>query len=280
MKKSFAITGGSIPGTDHTLPGSPGWKNNQDAFHLVSTDTMTLGIISDGCGEGTSSEVGSKLCVRILGSLVTKLLPKYIQTLSGSFEKDKEPYFFTRIREDLISELRVLANQMGDSLTDTVINYFSFTIVGILITDEWVFTFSIGDGFIQVNNIKKSLGPFPNNEPPYIGSALIGDVFPFCVDRYRTVDIEQVLIASDGIDHLIEAVGTKNPNGRWELENPDSFLTDPLFLKKGDAIRGRLAIYNTEHAVCENGSMFIKKGKLKDDITIVIVKRIQNPQIT
>lgn len=275
MKNSFQIAGGSIPGTDHTLPGSPGWKNNQDAYHIVSTDTMTLGIVSDGCGAGSSSEVGAKLSVRILSSIIEKLLPRYEEKFGTSY--NGESSFFKRVREDFTAELRVLANKMGDSMTDIVTNYFSFTIIGFLVTKDWVHTFSIGDGFIQVNDERKKLGPFPNNEPPYIGLALREVVIPFTVDRYPIDTIDQILIASDGIDHLFDAIGEKNPNGLWTIEDPKIFLNTPLFFKKMDGIRGRLAIYNTEHVVNENGSVFLKKGLLKDDVTIVAVKRIHKP---
>ncbi len=274
MKNKFEIKGGSIPGVDHTLPGAPGWKNNQDAFFVLQNEKITLGIVADGCSEGEHTEVGSKLAVRLLGSLIMRLYPRYEDSLSLSLEQNTEPYFFTRIREDLLSTLRLLTNQMGDSMTEIVKSYFSFTVVGILVTPKRTYFFSIGDGLISVNGNHKNLGPFPKNEPPYLGFSLLGENIPFVVEQHDTEKIECALIASDGIDYLMKAEGTKNPNGVWTIENISLFWEDDSFLKNSDAIRRKLALYNTEHVTNEGGSPWIKKGQLKDDTTLIVVRKI------
>ena len=37
------VTAGTVTGTNHTLPGKPVWKNNQDAFFLLDDQTGVPG---------------------------------------------------------------------------------------------------------------------------------------------------------------------------------------------------------------------------------------------
>ncbi|KKQ34706.1 MAG: hypothetical protein US50_C0039G0002 [Candidatus Nomurabacteria bacterium GW2011_GWB1_37_5] len=276
MKNTFKITGGTVPGTDHTMPGEPSWKNNQDAFHLEQNDLMTLGLIADGCSNGEHSEVGSKIAIRLLGQSISRLLPRYLERLNEQ-KGDIEYDFFERVREDLLANIRVLANQMGESLSKIISEYFLFTIVGALITKEQTYFFSLGDGYIVKNGEVERLGPFPNNMPPYLSYSFFDNTsIQFKVRFIETEKIESILLASDGAEYLIKSEGLKNPNGMWTIKPLSDFWTDDVFIKKNDAIRGRLALYNKEHpSLDSNGVPWIKRGPLKDDTTIIVIRKIK-----
>lgn len=244
----WQITGASIPGSDHTMPGKPGWKNNQDALLLYEDEDVIFGIVSDGCGSGKFSEVGAQIGVRILGKLIN-------ESLSRSKKID-----FDRIRMKLLGQISVLATSMGDSFSEIINDFFLFSLVGFVVTQEIVTIFYCGDGMYAINGNVTKLGPFPKNAPPYVSYSLAGDQNPI---------IETVTFETENVDSL--AVGTDGTDFVPKLEEELSvwLKTDVLF-KNPDVLRRRLALMNLEKI--EDG--VLTSGPFKDDTTLIIARKL------
>ncbi len=282
MKKQFSIAGGSVPGTDHTMPGRPGWKNNQDAYVTYSDEDTTIGIIADGCGsvEAHASEVGAHIGVNLL---LHAILVQYKRYLPISIGKS-EPLFFKRVREDMLSHLRVLALGMGDSLSSIVRDYLSFTLIGFMVTKYKTYVFVIGDGYTSVNGNLTTWGPFANNAPPYPALVLTNssistnEDLEFKVLEYETDKVDHLLVASDGLRYVLSSDSERLPGQEKLVGSISQFWEEDIFFKNSDSIRGRLALMNRERAVIDSGYKHprIAHGLLKDDTTLIVLRRNKN----
>ena len=255
------IACGSIPGSDHTLPGKPAWKNNQDAFFTKSTPTCTIGIASDGCSSGKQSEIGSNLGVRIFGEAL-------FQTLSESGTNGQIP---TKMREDtferarlkMLGTISVIAGALSGRTSDTIETYFLFSIVGFVILQEKTYVFACGDGSYIVNGQETKLGPYPGNSPPYPCYALLGSLerSKFSLVEFETAQVSDIAVATDGVEHFSGSF----PEAYRKMLAEERVFSNPDFLRR------ILAILNKE---CIEGNMLVP-GPLKDDITIVIARKLQ-----
>lgn len=244
----WQIAGASIPGSDHTMPGKPGWKNNQDALLFYEEEDVIFGIVSDGCGSGKFSEVGAQIGVRILGKLIN-------DSLSRSKKID-----FDCIRMKLLGQISVLASSMGNSFSEIINDYFLFSLVGFVITPDVTTVFYCGDGMYVINGSVTKLGPFPKNAPPYVTYSLTGNQNPTIETvTFETKDVNSLAVGTDGTDFVPELLGELSG---W-------LKTDVLF-KNPDVLRRRLALINLEKI--EEG--MLTSGPLKDDTTLIIARKL------
>ncbi len=265
----FEIAGGSVAGRAHVVAG----RNNQDALCWVSNDDGLVAVVCDGCGSGPHSEVGAQVGARLIVQAAVRLLR------TGADEPDLE-----RVRQDVLASLRMLAHGMSvegapsqgpapaATFTRTVADHFLFTVVGLVITARRATTFSLGDGLVTINGERTQFGPFPDNEPPYLGYALLPDTrarkasegLSFKVHRSMAPsDVQSIVLGTDGAIDLEVAVERQN-QGRGEPVGPLSqFWTDDRFFKNSDMVRRRLAVLNRGP----------RAGLLSDDTTLMIVRR-------
>src|SRR5262249_35690709 len=130
------------------------------------------------------------------------------------------PELWERVRLGVLAELSRLADAIGGQRRETVCELFLFTIVGVVITREKAAIVSIGDGLFAIDGGVHEIGPFPGNEPPYLGYGLL-DSTPsglrsprFTVHRVVPSDaLGAVLIGTDGASALRDLVGHKLPGG-------------------------------------------------------------------
>ena len=248
--KNWRISSASIPGSDHTMPGKPGWKNNQDATFAYNDDSLTIGIVADGCGSGKHSEVGAEIGVRLFGEMLRQSATRSLELGNMSFAG------FERLRMNLLGQISVLACQMGQSLSTVVNDYFLFSLVGFIATQEETIFFYCGDGVYFVNGESVKLGPFPGNKPPYILYGLMGDSSPsFEIVSYKTSSVTSVAVGTDGTDYILDLDSVLL---KWSSMD--------LVFKNPDFLRRQLALMNLERV--ENG--ILTPGPLKDDISIVL----------
>lgn len=266
----FEIAGGSVPGHAHAAAG----RNNQDAFCWASNADGLVAVVCDGCGSGARSEVGAQLGSRLLVRAATRLLGSSLAVAD----------LLEQVRQDVLAHLRLLAREMSvessvtagpgsaPGFSRTVADHFLFTIVGVLITARGSTTFSLGDGLVVINGERTQLGPFPNNEPPYLGYALLSGApergagwgRSFTVHRSMPArEVQSLVLGTDGALEL-EAVAERLIQGRDEPVGPLSqFWSDDRVFKNADMVRRRLAVLNRGTPV----------GLLSDDTTLVVVRR-------
>jgi hypothetical protein len=257
----FAIAGGSVTGRAHVAAG----RNNQDAFCWASDADGLVAVVCDGCSSGPHSEVGAQVGSRLLAQAATRLLRSSLDVAD----------LLEQIRQDVLASLRVLARDMSvdvASFSRRVADHFLFTIVGVVITARGATTFSLGDGLVVINGERTQLGPFPNNEPPYLGYALLpgtlnrgaSEDLSFKVHRSMAPnEVQSLVLGTDGAVEL-EAVAERPIQGREEVVGPLSqFWRDDRFFRNPDMVRRRLAVLNRAP----------RGGLLSDDTTLVVIRR-------
>jgi Protein phosphatase 2C len=257
----FEIAGGSVTGHAHVAAG----RNNQDAFCWAAGADGLVGVVCDGCGSGPRSEVGAQIGARLLVRAAARLLSSSLEVAD----------LLEEVRQDVLASLRILAREMSvdaASFSRTVADHFLFTIVGVLVTARGATTFSLGDGLVVINGERTQLGPFPNNEPPYIGYALL----PGAPDRgasghpsfqiHRSMpasEVQSLVLGTDGAVEL-ETAAERPIQGREEAIGPLSqFWSDDRFFKNPDMVRRRLTVLNRGP----------RGGLLSDDTTLVVIRR-------
>lgn len=276
----FQIAGGSVRGSSHIAID----KSSQDAYVWRFFPDYIIAVVCDGCGSGRHSEVGAKIGARLIAKAIEENYKLFMDQPINLF-KPEPPYpFWDRVKQDVLAQLRVLAKAMGGSLSQTVTDYFLFTTVGFLVTPIGTVTFSIGDGVFVVNGEVKPVGPFPNNEPPYIAYHLTGsrvlDANPELGDfqvhhLLKTDEVQSILIGCDGVVDFIKAENNKVP-GKEKLVGPISqFYEEDRFFKNPDMVRRTLAIVNKPSQKIDWDGRIIKreKGLLIDDTTLIVVRR-------
>lgn len=244
-----------MTGADHVRTG----RANQDAFTWRRGERALVAVVCDGCGSGRHSEVGAKLGARLLTEAAVRLLD------AGA--SAAEPATWSRVRRDLLAQLRLVANAMGGSLTDTVADYFLFTVVGVAVTPDWTVVVAAGDGVIAVNGTARQLGPFPGNQPPYLTYDLASDQPgpPLAIEaRVPTSQVRSILVGTDGAVDL--------PADQLSL---DGLCTDDALFRNRDAVRRRLALLAAERVTpdWEQRRLVRARGRLPDDTTVIALRR-------
>lgn len=281
MNSDFEIAGGSIPGGDHLQRGNLlVGKNNQDAWCTHQDPRTSIAIVSDGCGSQPYSEVGSRFGSQLLRTSLSRQWARH----AGLAKKDgfdkALPMALEATRQDVLAHLRILSQAIaGDgSFSQAICENFLFTLVCGLITEQGSAFFSIGDGLIIVNGEQLKIGPFPNNEPPYISYGLLqtrwkDEQLRFVVHRMLpTAELESFLIGSDGAADLAAAPEVKLP-GYADLVGPieQFWQNNQYFTKAG--IRRRLALINSRFVALREGELSEENPRLKDDTTLVVGRR-------
>jgi hypothetical protein len=231
-----------------------------------------VAVVADGCGSGRASEVGARLGSRLFGESLRRRLD------AGSSVVD--PGLWQGARKDVLAHLRILANAMGGDLPGVISEHFLFTLVGVAVTPELTAVFSIGDGVIAVNGDVQVLGPYPNNQPPYLAYDLLAGIAdePMTVQLHSvraTAEIDSVLIATDGALELIEAADQTVPGGVERVGGLARLWEEDGWFRNRDALRRWLTRINREvtRPDWERQRLDRQRGLLRDDTTLVVVRR-------
>ena len=271
----FQIAAGTIVGRNHSEPLVA--KSNQDAFLHRIVDDSLIAIVCDGCSGGTHSEVGSNLGVRLIMQSLSSNLARLPEELISQQQLE---VFLERIRQDVLAEIRVLANKMGGSFTETIGDYFLFTVVCALVTPHWTCIFANGDGVYGINGDLTTLGPY-DNQPPYFCYSLVNSKLEeaeltFQVKELLTTSsLDSLLVGSDGVHDLLE-VEERNLPGHEEIVGPISqFWEEGRYFDNPDNLRRRLALANQPSVRLnkEEQRLVREKGLLPDDTTLVVIRR-------
>ncbi len=276
MKTQYDIAAGSIIGFDHRQPG----KNNQDAFCWFQNEQVTIAVTCDGCSSGLHNEIGSQIGSKILVNLLANQVIRIVQPVT----KDIIRKLLERVRLDALAYLRLVALAMGSSFTQTVTDYFLFTTIGFVIDRQHTFTFSLGDGVIIVNGDLRQVGPFANNEPPYLAYGLVNsklsssqpELLGFQVHHIlETDELQTMLIGSDGLLDLLRFAKHNSPGLEKQAGPVSQFWTVDDYFHNPDAIRRKLFLINRDSIKpdWEQRRLIKSKGLLADDTTLVVIRK-------
>jgi hypothetical protein len=264
----FDIAAGSVTGRDHMLAG----RNNQDAYHWAFLPHAVMAVVCDGCGSSKHSEVGAQIGACLMIEAMTRAL------------QGPTCAFWHSVRQDVLAQLHHLATHMGGSFTSTVQDYLLFTVVGALVTPWRTSCFSLGDGVIIVNGDQLSLGPFPDNAPPYLAYALLDahNGRPSALSReFRmqrvlpTTAVQSIVLGTDGLETFLQAATRSIPGKRATVGPLRQFWQEERYFTNPDAVRRTLALVNREviQPNWEAQRLDRQGGLLPDDTTLVVIRR-------
>lgn len=231
---TYRIRHGSVLGVEHARMGI----NNQDAVQSLEfavpawERSFRTGIVSDGCTgipAFTRSEVGSNLlavfCLAriqelILGGASIEQIPLplyhhvtgFLRTLAGMVMPPNVLWKYPDVKFPKGQEYRtsLKANQRF------MIDYLTATIVGFVDDGEQLVTFQAGDGTIIING-----EPFvvdQNDMPEYPALTIDTPGGGFEVKTYDSASVQRIVLASDGIEKLLEVD---------ELDLPERLFDNP-----------------------------------------------------
>lgn len=287
MSIPFDTASGSVAGKDHRT-GVP--KNRQDDYCILRSDKALVAVVSDGCGSGGlastgnpfvsaagSSELGASLAVR----LMAQGLMRAIASGYGASQK-----VVWQVQRDVEAQLRVIAMNMGPSLSEVVDRYFLFTLLGAVVTSERALFFGLGDGLILVNGVpvgESVLQADEHNQPVYLGYALTGsqltDQDPSrlnisVVHEAPSAEVEHFLLATDGAYELIAHADTLLPGLDKPIGPISQFWEDPRYFNNPAAVSRQLNLAARDwHRTLPDGTVVRSGGLLHDDVTIVVGRK-------
>lgn len=266
------IAGGSVRGKDHIIAG----KNNQDAFVIRKTPSLTAAIVCDGCGSGAHSEVGAKIAAEALTNLLTAELFNDV-----SFDGFDE--LLESTRNDLEDYLKdVFFREYDERAFEIVNSYGLFTMLGFFQNKNLSAFFGLGDGYFIINDMMIKVGPFPNNAPPYLGYNLLNRKENFnIVEKLYNNELNSFLIATDGLEELVEAeeiphptIKDRNVGNISQFWKEDKYFTNPFTLGR----QLNLLAGGVPRIIDVNGEKFFatRNGIFRDDTTMVVGRTVND----
>lgn len=225
--------------THHSL-----YYNNQDACAFYQDRDLIIGVVADGCGSCGSSEVGARLGVDFTVNFCRKTC-------------GKQPFDGEAFHDAAIDYLQAIVNnQHTREKIEFIDEHLLFTLVGFVVTPETTTVFHSGDGFFMINGEETMLDE--NNRPAYLGKELYGHKTTIKTKSLPTADINQLLVSTDGIRYLRDALVQQPVQGLTAL--PDLFLREDFFSHPA-ALPKFITALTVEEKI------------LRDDTSVVLLKR-------
>jgi hypothetical protein len=235
-------------------------------MYIARNDLSTVGIVTDGCGSSSYSEVGAKLATRLLA-----------ESIQAEASRNPAKINWQRIRQHLLADLDALARRMGGSYRRTVEDYFLFTVVGVLLDQTMATFFAIGDGVVIVNGETQQLGPFAENMPPYVGYGLIGDSIREkgladqrfeIIQQVKLTDLQHFLIGCDGVIDLMHVAERCLPGSSQTVGGIEQFWQQDRYYGNPELINRRLKLVARDWPRHDP-----EPGLLPDDTTLIVGRR-------
>lgn len=179
--KPFAIASGLATGFSHRRLH----YNCQDAYILHVEERLVVGVVADGCGSGSNSEVGAQL-----GAAFTlNFLVRHCR------RQEFDATFLLQNLVEYLHQMRDLHQPMDPA--KFVENHLLFTLLGFVVTPGKTHVFHSGDGYLGVNGLIRNIDH--GNRPRYIGLHLLGERGTLLTESMNTADLQSLLIGTDGL---------------------------------------------------------------------------------
>lgn len=176
-------------------------------------------VVADGCGSATSSEVGAGLGARLFARALGALLATEPPMDRGAWLAT-----FARARAGVAAMLRSISlDELGDCCM--------FTLVAAAVTPGGAAVWALGDGAYSFGDRTRVIGPFADNQPPYLAYDVLGDPREAHFEL-APAGCDTVIVATDGacdLDGGIEPFATER-----NLTHPDALRRQLALLARGD----------------------------------------------
>jgi hypothetical protein len=188
-------------------------RNGQDAVATWLGDGAGAAVVCDGCGSGASSEVGARLGAQLV-----------IAAIAARLAAGERPgALWDGVRAEVTATLARLADAMPGVREAVIRDHFLFTIVAAAVAGDEACVWAIGDGGYRLApGALRVLGPFADNQPPYLAYDLLGMPQRAHLD-VRDAGAGQLVVATDGaveldaagpgLDDLLDARTLAHPDG-------------------------------------------------------------------
>lgn len=210
----------AVPGARHLRTG----RNGQDAAVAWTSPGRGAVVVCDGCGSGASSEVGARLGAQLAIHAIGELLA--IGRPPSTIWND--------VRSRVVAALAQLAGDMLGDRAQIVHDHFLFTIVAAAWSapDDEVAVWALGDGGYALGDRQIVLGPFADNQPPYLGYDLL-EAIPSSEAHLDVASAccGSVVVATDGAVEL--GLDTFADTRRY-FANPDALRRHLAILARGN----------------------------------------------
>jgi serine/threonine protein phosphatase PrpC len=234
--KIMKIGYGSIQGFTHKKLE----YNNQDFVLVDENKEYNIGLVADGCGSGSNSEVGAQLGLKYL-----------MKNISEQIDSDWK----INLKENLQEYSNQIAKIHSDNPRQFTKNFLLYTILGFVEKNNVLTIFSFGDGVIIIDDKVEVINQ--NNRPTYVNNELIGNEGGQFVFEQINFDKQTIIIGSDGVEDFMEGLEKGLID---EYENLQQFMEDENNFTNPIQIPKLLKKYSL-------------KGVLKDDCTLIMIKK-------
>jgi hypothetical protein len=228
-----------------------GARNGQDAAAMWAGEDAAAIVVCDGCSAGASSEVGARLGASLIARLVGERLAAGARPSCDDL--------WSGVRADATRALASVAAQLAGEVARVIADYFLFTIIAAAATRDDAAVWVLGDGAFAFDRELRVLGPFEDNQPPYLGYDLLGD--PRAAQlSCAPADWRAIAIATDGAAELGDGLAR---------------FTSPRFVGHPDALRRELAVRarSDERIDWDERRVVRVPAQLQDDCAIAVLCR-------
>jgi hypothetical protein len=240
---TISIATATVTGARHLRTA----RNGQDAAASWSADGAAVVVVCDGCGSGASSEVGARLGAQLFARALGA-------RLAGGARADSSATW-DGARGDVARALADLLERLPGDRLQVIHDCLLFTIVAAAVTPEAAAVWALGDGAFSIGSTTHVLGPFENNQPPYLAYDLLADARParFEIAPPGTTTL---VVATDGVCDLeVDVAGFAN-------------LVAP------DALRRKLALFaRSEERIDWDARRVVRTpASLQDDCAVGVLR--------
>ena len=222
-RESARVGAGGEKGSDPISDSAEAARVRAGESALVSAGESALVVVCDGCSSGASSEVGARLGA----TLFARGLAARIQ----AGESIGCASTWASVRADAIAVLAELLERMPGDRVDAIREHFLFTVVAAAATRDEAAVWVLGDGAYSFGDHTRVLGPFADNQPPYLAYDMLGEARPAHFD-VAPPTCGAIVIATDGATEL---------DGGLEPFAADKFVDHPDALRRHLALLARTA---------------------------------------
>lgn len=188
----------SVIGTSHLKTGAPCQDASQcRTIKLADEQEVFIGIVSDGAGSASHSQVGSEIAV----NMFLKKFTEIIQIEDDIYKIDKDCIL------NFLNEVRLRIFEIAES-EGLSAREFACTILGAIVGLNHSIFFQIGDGAIVISETGSNdygwifwpqHGEFAN-QTNFITQDNVAEVFEFC---YLNKSFYNIALFTDGMERLI-----------------------------------------------------------------------------
>jgi len=185
----------AVIGARHARTG----RNGQDAAAgWAAGDTGAI-VVCDGCSAGACSEVGARLAAQVALAAIVEGLP------------------WDGVRARVLHAIEQVVEHLPDR-EQAIHDQFLFTIVAAARRGAEVAVWTVGDGGYAIGDRERVLGPFADNQPPYLAYELLGAKV---ADHRELADAYAGALVV-GTDGVCEMGGLARFAERRFVEHPDA----------------------------------------------------------